>query len=195
MTSARVAVIVAMSVTTAAAAAIQLDSWSIDRAPVRFRPAVEQADLLIVDMHGALLRELADALRRHGTVSAFTFCHLDADAAARRIGAARDIAAGRTSDRLRNPANAPPAWALPAVRANAGRKAKDVSGFVADLGDRVGVLRPIVEQPMCSSCHGSLTLMTPAVRQTLLNRYPADHATGFEVGDIRGWYWVELRKH
>ena len=35
----------------------------------------------------------------------------------------------------------------PLVKANAGRQAKSVDGFVVDLGDRVGVLRPIAERP------------------------------------------------
>ena len=188
-------IVVAIIVASAAsAAALQSDSWPIDEAPGRYRPAVAHADLLIVEMHGALLRELAHAVQRHGAVSAFVFCHLDAREAARTIGAAEHISAGRTSDRLRNPANVPPSWAGPLVRANTGRKARDVAGFVVDLGDRVGVLRPIAEQPMCGSCHGPLTTLAPDVRQALLNRYPSDQATGFRDGDIRGWYWVEARK-
>jgi hypothetical protein len=30
------------------------------------------------------------------------------------------------------------------------------------------------------------------VREELAERYPADRATGFKVGDIRGWFWVEV---
>jgi hypothetical protein len=32
------------------------------------------------------------------------------------------------------------------------------------------------------------------MRQLLAERYPADRAVGFEEGQIRGWYWVEMPK-
>jgi hypothetical protein len=63
-----------------------------------------------------------------------------------------------------------------------------------DLGDKVGVLRPIVERPMCASCHGSAGRMDSGVRLVLQDRYPADRAVGFTEGEIRGWFWVEMPK-
>jgi hypothetical protein len=51
----------------------------------------------------------------------------------RRIGREQGVAAGRTSDRLRSPTNAPKAWAAPLVKANAGRRTRDVEGFAVDL--------------------------------------------------------------
>jgi hypothetical protein len=83
---------------------------------------------------------------------------------------------------------------VPLVQADAGRKARDVDGFVADLGNRVGVLRPIVHRPMCNACHGPSERLDAAVRAALQVRYPADRATGFRDGEIRGWFWVELAK-
>jgi hypothetical protein len=114
--------------------------------------------------------------------------------AIQRLARAEGIAAGRTSDRLRNPANAPRAWAAPLVTANAGRLARDIDGFAVDLGNAVGVLRPIAERPMCASCHGPAAKMAPAVSAALEARYPADRAVGFAEGEIRGWFWVEVPK-
>ena len=112
----------------------------------------------------------------------------------RRVGRQEGIAAGRTSDRLRDPTNAPRPWAAPLVRANAGRTARSVEGFAVDLGDKVGVLRPIVERPMCAGCHGPAEKLHPAVKLALTERYPADRAVGFVDGEIRGWFWVEMPK-
>ncbi|HEY6099429.1 MAG TPA: hypothetical protein VIW03_08370, partial [Anaeromyxobacter sp.] len=53
------------------------------------------------------------------------------------------VEVGRTSARLRNPRNAPPAWARAYVAQTDGRKAADVAPAAFDLGDRVGLLRPI----------------------------------------------------
>ena len=114
--------------------------------------------------------------------------------AIQRIGRQEGIAAGRTSDRLRNPTNVARPWAAPLVEANSGRTARDVDGFAVDLGDKVGILRPIAERPMCASCHGPAGKIDSVVQKTLLERYPADRATGFADGEIRGWFWVELPK-
>ena len=104
------------------------------------------------------------------------------------------VTAGRTSHRLRSSANAPKAWAAPLVAAYAGRRTRDVGGFAVDLGDKVGVLRPITEQAMCASCHGPAEKVSPAVREALGRKYPRDLATGFSEGEIRGWFWVEVPK-
>ena len=110
------------------------------------------------------------------------------------MGRNEGIAAGRTSDRLRNPTNAPRPWAASLVKAHAGQEARKVEGFAVDLGDKVGVLRPIVEQPMCAGCHGTEKQLAPGMKLVLQNRYPADRATGFRNGEIRGWFWVEMPK-
>lgn len=169
-------------------------SWPISQAPAELRAVVPRADLIVVSMQDAVLRELIDALSRGGAESALAFCHLDATYTSQRIGKDSGIAAGRTSDRLRNPTNAPRPWAAPLVQANAGRQAKAVEGFVVDLGNRVGVLRPIAERPVCAACHGPADRLSPAVRRVLADRYPVDRAVNFRDGEIRGWFWVEMPK-
>jgi hypothetical protein len=69
-----------------------------------------------------------------------------------------------------------------------------VAGFAVDLGDRVGVLRPIREQRICAPCHGPEEKFSARLRAELADRYPVDRATGFRDGDIRGWFWVEIPK-
>ncbi len=169
-------------------------SWPIAETPSELRFVVSRADLIVVAMHDSVLRELADAFKRGGPESAIGFCHLDATFLSQRIGKEQGVAAGRTSDRLRNPTNAPRPWAAPLVKAHAGRDAKGVDGFVVDLGDRVGVLRPIAERPVCAGCHGPVDKMKPGVTRVLADRYPEDRAVGFRDGEIRGWFWVEMPK-
>jgi hypothetical protein len=45
-------------------------------------------------------------------------------------------------------------------------------------------MRPIFVQSACLTCHGE-TLSTE-LQAALDQRYPADHATGYRVGDLRG---------
>jgi hypothetical protein len=85
-------------------------------------------------------------------------------------------------------------WAAPIVRQYAGTRAASVNGFYVDLGDRVGVIRPMPEVAICAGCHGSADKLSPAVRATLKDRYPADRAVGFKDGEIRGWLWAEIGK-
>ena len=169
-------------------------TWPIGRAPAELRPLIARADLVIAAMQHAVLDELSRALAQGGPALAINACHLDAYALTRRIARQEGVAAGRTSDRLRSPTNAPRPWAAPIVAAHAGRRARDVEGFVVDLGDKIGVLRPIAERPVCASCHGPADRLSPAVRDVLSDRYPADKALGFAEGEIRGWFWIELPK-
>ena len=98
---------------------------------------------------------------------------------------------GRTSHRLRNPANAPPDWVRPILdRYVAGGKPLD-EPTVERLGDgRWGYVEPIALQPMCTTCHGKQ--LAPSVAQRLGALYPQDQATGFEPGELRGLFWVTL---
>ena len=168
--------------------------WRIRDVPAELRPTIARADLMVAMMHDSVLRELADEMQSVGPAKAVNSCHIDSLLITRRL-AREGVVAGRTSDRLRNPTNAPPVWAAGVVSANAGRRASDVEGYAVDLGNRIGVLRPIAERPICSSCHGPVERLSAGVRAALAERYPRDKAVGFHDGEIRGWFWLELSKH
>jgi hypothetical protein len=169
-------------------------SYRIGDAPPPWRPAISEADLVVASLHDSLLKELASVLADKEPGQALASCHIDLIGTMRRLSGREPIAVGRTSDRLRSEANAPPAWAAPLVDGFSGRRARDVEGFVVDLDDRLGILRPIVEQPVCASCHGLDRARPKTVDAALAARYPRDRATGFLNGEIRGWYWVVIGK-
>jgi Protein of unknown function (DUF3365) len=193
MTITRTAMIVA-ALTATLAGQSEYKSWPLSQAPEELRPAISRADLVVVTMQSAVLRELDAALARGDAAGGVSFCHVDVTGIIQRVSREPGVAAGRTSDRLRNPANAPRPWAAALVAAHAGRPAKGVDGYAVDLGDKVGVLRPIAERPMCASCHGTGDRLAPGVALLLRDRYPSDRAIGFHDGEIRGWFWVELPK-
>lgn len=182
------------------AAALQAQSplpagtWRIADAPSELRYAISRADAVVASLQDTHLRELTSALDRGGPGGAIKSCHIDVIGVIQRIGRQEGIAAGRTGDRLRLPTNAPKPWAAALVQANAGRQARDVDGFAVDLGETVGVLRPIAHRPVCAACHGPADALSPDVRDALGASYPRDRATGFTEGEIRGWYWVEMPK-
>lgn len=167
--------------------------WPIKEAPPQVRTLVARADLVILTLHASVLSELDRTFAQGGPDVAIQTCHLDTNLTTYRF-AREGIAAGRTSDRLRSPSNRAPKWAADTIRSYVGRRAKEVDGFAFDLGDRIGVLRPVAEREMCAHCHGAADQLTARVRAVLADRYPADLAVGFREGDLRGWYWVEMPK-
>jgi hypothetical protein len=99
------------------------------------------------------------------------------------------VEVGRTSHRLRNPANAPRPWMEPLLAAY--RAAPERAPRAVAIGaGRVGYVEPITVKPMCLACHGSE--LAPGVRARLAELYPEDRATGFAVGDFRGLFWAEF---
>lgn len=183
-----------MVLVASAALGAQAPSWPIPGAPGELRPLIARADVIIAAMHDSVLRELTDTLRQGDAAQALQSCHIDSRLILLRLarGGAR---AGRTSHRLRNPANLPPRWAEAIVETYAGRRSREVDGFVVDLGLTVGVLRPISQQPVCANCHGPVDELSEGVRRAIAERYPHDQAVGFSQGEIRGWFWVEIPKN
>ena len=172
----------------------QWPTYPINQAPAELKPAIQRADLVIISIQNATSTELTSALASGGPGDAIQVCHMSATALIQRIGSQEGITAGRTSARLRTPANAPRPWAAPIVKQYADVKAASVNGFVVDLGDKVGVMRPIAHRAICSPCHGVDQKLNPQVREELKDRYPVDRATGYRDGDLRGWIWAEVSK-
>jgi hypothetical protein len=187
--------VVGIMVLTAPVHGLPARSWPtypIGQAPAEFDPAVRQADMAIISLQTAVLQELRQKLNRDGPIVLMKSCHLWSVAAAFRLERDEGVVAGRTSDRLRNPKNAPRPWAAGVVEQYSGRRPPDVEGFVIDLGERVGVMRPIFEQTPCGACHGPVETLDRRVRAELDELYPHDRAVGYRTGDLRGWFWVEV---
>jgi hypothetical protein len=106
----------------------------------------------------------------------------------------RGVDVGRSAVRLRNPANAARPWVQQYLDAAKILPPPEVDSRVVDLGDRVGLVVPIRLAKPCVSCHGPPEAIDATVRETLRQAYPADQATGFAVGDLRGVFWAEAAK-
>ena len=156
--------------------------------------AVERAGRAMQALQAALITRLGQAMEQGGPRRAIDVCRTEAQSITAKVAAEQGIAIGRTSHRLRSPVNAPPEWAAALVAAAAGRKAADVEPQVIDLGDRVGVLRPLGTAELCTRCHGDAEKVKATIGDLLAASYPTDQAVGFAVGDLRGWAWAEVPK-
>jgi len=166
-------------------------SYRLGQTPARLAASVEIADVAIRALQQRLSARLQEELQKGGPSRAVAVCRDEAQALTAETARAQGIRIGRSSHLLRNPGNTAPAWAERFVEAGAGRKAASVEALVVDLGDRVGVLRPIPTAAACTRCHGRAEDLSPDVRALLQTAYPQDRATGFEEGDLRGFIWAE----
>lgn len=80
-----------------------------------------------------------------------------------------------------------PAWADRLLRERPAEARISVSSEGA-----LGVTFPIRLKPRCLVCHGPKDYLMQEVREALAEDYPDDRATGFAVGGLRGWFWVEV---
>ncbi len=144
------------------------------------------ADLLRpfkAQLKGALQAGMAE-----GPVSAIDVCAVKAPQIAASLST-NGVRMGRTSHKLRNPANVAPAWAREILETYLEEPAQRKPVTVALGNSLMGHEEPIVAQPMCLACHGGT--LAPDIALAIDTTYPEDRATGFEAGDLRGIFWVE----
>lgn len=166
----------------------------ISEIPDEWRPAVERAWTAFQQVQERLQGRLLEELGSKGPAGAVRICREEAPALTQAVSVESGIVLGRTSHRLRNPANQPRTWAQTYVTANAGRAASEVEPVWFDLGTRIGVLRSIPTVGPCLLCHGNREAMDPQLRAVLAELYPTDQAVGFREGDLRGFFWAEVDK-
>ena len=140
-------------------------------------PQVRGAELLAP--FKAELKEALVAGMQEGPAAAIEVCSERAPEIAASLSI-DGVTMGRSSHKLRNPDNAPPAWL----------ELSDEPLVVGLEDGRHGYAEPIFIQPLCLTCHGKE--LAPDVAARIEALYPDDKATGFDVGDFRGVFWVEF---
>lgn len=139
-----------------------------------------------------LVSELRKGMRGGGPVNAIGVCNVEAPKIAARVSAETAWKVGRTSLKLRNPANKPDEWELSVLKkfqakTEAGENPRDLvySEIVEVDGYKVfRMMKGIPTGGVCLNCHGPN--VKPKVRQKLAELYPEDQATGFAKGTLRG---------
>lgn len=137
-------------------------------------------------MFTRLQDRLLEVIGSEDPAAAIVVCSEEAPQIAEDVSREHGVSIGRTSFRLRNPKNTPPAWAVPLVA-----KRVDEPAYLSD-GDRLAALLPIRLPAFCLMCHGPEDAIPPDVQEALARHYPDDRATGFQVGELRGWFWIEV---
>ncbi len=154
-------------------------------------PALVRAHTAAASLTTELLGQLRKELDAGGPAKAIAVCSEVAPAIAARLS--RDgLTVRRVGTRVRNPANAPDPFEAAVlarwqVALERGTAPKEEDAWVDADGVRtLRVMRPIMTGKLCLACHGEASHLDPAVRAALADRYPADRATGYREGDLRG---------
>ena len=142
---------------------------------------------LLMPFKSELKKALIEGMQE-GPVNAISVCSDEAPMIAASL-ATDDVRMGRTSHRLRNPANEGPEWANEVLKRYLDEDEGRVPKAVDLPGQRQGYVEPIMMQALCLACHGDN--LAPDVATKIAESYPNDQATGFELGELRGIFWVE----
>jgi len=171
------------------AAAASLSSCAKDKPRPDEDAIAARAQAALMPYKSALKGELTAALAK-GPDAAIDVCATRAPALA--MEHSKDgVRVGRSSSKLRNPANAPATWLVPVLDELAKMPSGSTQHRVVSLPDgRWGYAEPIWVQAPCLTCHGET--LTPSIDAKLRERYPADGARGFRAGDFRGVFFAEI---
>ncbi len=134
-----------------------------------------------------LMGTVMDAANEDGFGAAIEVCQQEAEPIADEIASRRQVNIGRTSTELRNPDNLAPQWARDHVQAGV-----DDQFYAAGDDGSLATAMPIHLAAPCMNCHGESQHLADGVPEALDLHYPDDVATGYQKGDLRGWFWVEV---
>jgi hypothetical protein len=153
---------------------------------------IAEARALAKEFMTSLKGELQAAIKAGGPIDAIVVCRTAAPGIAGEISSKSGWAVGRTALKVRNPRNAPDVRERAVLmdfltRAEAGEDLMKMESatVIAENGRRyLHYMKAIPTGGVCLTCHGGE--LEPKLQQAILQTYPADAATGFEAGELRG---------
>ena len=157
---------------------------------------VDESRAVVKEFTDQLKSELVAAMQSGGPIAAVAVCNARAPQIAAETSKRTGWKVGRTSLKLRNPANAPDEWERTVLEDFEQRKAAGedpqkleyYSVVEEDGRQQFRYMKAIPTGELCLTCHGSS--LQPELAQKLDTLYPQDQARGFQVGDIRGAFTI-----
>ena len=150
-------------------------------------PLLQESRAIISVFATEMQTALQEALAAGGPVGAIDVCKEVAPDIAENLSLRTGATVGRTSLRLRNPANAPADWQLAVL------EAFEDSNAPLEFFERTGnngarYMKAIPAGGLCLTCHG--TELADDIAARLAEAYPQDEATGYSAGEVRGAFSV-----
>lgn len=155
---------------------------------------LEQTRAVAMAMPPKLLTVLNEEIAKGGMVSAIAACRDKAPQMARDTSAKTGWSIRRVSLKNRNPNAVPDAWEAAVlaefdrqVAAGSNPATLEKAATVEEGGKQIyRYMKALPTQPMCLGCHGGAQEIPQDVQAKLAELYPADKATGYKAGEVRG---------
>ncbi len=167
-------------------------------------PEVEAAvrrkgDAIVSQAFGVLSSRMGKALAESGHTNTIEFCSVHGIPLTTSLAVTNDVVLRRVTHRPRNPLNRADASELAIILQMQAEQSPDTVPKPVVTALKPGVISyyaPIVlNLPLCLTCHGEPgSEIKPEVLTEIRTLYPADEATGFTLGQVRGLWSVEFKR-
>jgi len=156
---------------------------------------LEEARKMAGTMVQTLGGRLQAAIKEGGPAAAIGVCTTVAPTIAGELSRQNGVKLTRVSLRVRNPLlGTPDAWEQGVLQSFEARLAKgeaaDKLEFAETVSEPAGksfrYMKALPVQPVCVNCHGDAANLAPEIKERIAREYPADRATGYLPGQIRG---------
>lgn len=155
----------------------------------------EQAKHLAMQLATQLKARLKSAIETGGPANAITACNVSAPQIAEELST-DGWKVGRTSLKLRNPANNPDEWERLTLlefeqQLASGTPAASIHASTLEANEgvtRYRYMKAIPIDSVCMACHGEA--ISEDVQSALAEKYPQDAATDYKPGDLRGAFTI-----
>lgn len=158
-----------------------------------------QGDSIAKNTQQILLKNVSAAIKEAGVAEAVVFCNTKAGFLTDSASKSFSVNIQRLTDKPRNPnnrINTPmdiKAWK--AIQGFVVDKANPNKDLLVSEGDDIYYYKAIqIGMPTCLSCHGNKNadIATETMSQ-ILQKYPADLATDYKMGELRGMWKIKLQ--
>jgi len=156
---------------------------------------LEEARRMAGTMVQTLGGRLQAAIKEGGPAAAIGVCTNVAPTIAGELSRQNGARVTRVSLKVRNPLlGTPDAWEQGVLQSFEARLAKgeaaDKLEFAETVSEPAGksfrYMKALPVQPVCVNCHGDAANLAPEIKERIAREYPADRATGYLPGQIRG---------
>ena len=150
-------------------------------------------DSIATEAQTVLMQNVAAAIQKSGTEYAVEFCNSRAMPLTDSIADHLDVDIQRLSDKNRNPANA---IQIP-MDSKAWQKMQSEKTPLLEQDDMGGIFyyKPIsIAMPTCLKCHGGKNDISESTQEIIAQKYPNDKAIGYEMGDLRGMWKIQMTR-
>ena len=153
-----------------------------------------KGDSVVTRSFDTLRNTLLRTIGEKGFAGAVGFCNEQAIPLTNTYST-EGVSIKRTSDRLRNPANAPDSMEARILSQLSSLKRKNLPliDFVVPDDNGYHYFKPIVIQALCLNCHGARSAqIKPGTWDAIIQKYPADSAFNYKESDLRGIWHITL---